>query len=324
MTCKLTFQDFGCPIRMRFARALKDAGESARDIKLELHVDAMRPIKAEFAALTKERIVRVTWNGIATLWACCQGFARLGKAMHEGVQQRKDGLVVEPDSDLDIGLRFLTASMWLQNNDFKADGKAHWIHGVPPPLVDPADEPSKLGNSLFYGALAWVLRHEIAHITLGHIFSVPDKLIPQEVEADEQAAKWLRGDRAADQTRAPGDKPTGIEIELEQRAMAVVLGTLWVATYEIRARQASLVHPPISDRIYNTLDIMQLREDSAALLMAGNCIEVFIDPERKCSEEFENSLDFLRDAARRLQHFMLDHKESPHTPIEMKAPNSIA
>jgi hypothetical protein len=57
--------------------------------------------------------------------------------------------------------------------------------------------------------------------------------------------------------------------------------------------------------------------------MAGNCIQVFIDPEQKWSEKFENSLDFLREATRRLQHFMLNHQALPHAPIEVKGPNSI-
>jgi hypothetical protein len=95
MTSKLVFQQFEPAIRQCFGSAIDDAGEAARVIKLEIHENALRPgLKAEFAALPEkdDRIVRITWNGIATLWSACQGFARLAKSMHEGMQHRSQFL----------------------------------------------------------------------------------------------------------------------------------------------------------------------------------------------------------------------------------------
>ena len=74
-------------------------------------------------------------------------------------------LEVAPGSALQIGLDFVTASMWLRANDMPSDGKTHWFNGGPPPLVGPNDQNSTNGNHLFMGALAWILRHEIAHMT---------------------------------------------------------------------------------------------------------------------------------------------------------------
>jgi hypothetical protein len=102
---------------------------------------------------------------------------------------------------------------------------------------------------------------------------------------------------------------TGEEFELEQRAIAIVLGTVWIASFEIGARQPSAVHPPIADRVFNTLDRMRLREDSAALELAANCISVLIDPQGQWStpdRPFQNSLEYLQEAVRRLQQYMLD------------------
>jgi hypothetical protein len=139
MTCKLLFQQFEPAIRKGFGRAIDDAGVAARGIRLEIHGDALRPgLKAEFAALPEEKIVRVTWNGIATLWACCQGFARLAKAMHDGVREGHQRLDITPGSDLQTGLNFVTASMWFRANNMPSDGKAHWINGLPPPQWSPA------------------------------------------------------------------------------------------------------------------------------------------------------------------------------------------
>jgi Peptidase U49 len=185
--------------------------------------------------------------------------------------------------------------------------------------------PSRIRRYLGYifssllGALAWILRHEIAHVTLGHVFAIASDSIVQEKQADDQAADWLRGDRIADESRPAGISPTGQELELEQRAVAIVLGTVWIASFEIRARQPSAVHPPIADRIFNTLDRMHLREDSAALEIAANCISTLIDPQGQWStpdKPFQNSLEFFQDAVCRLQRYMLDlkHEEPWHLP----------
>src|SRR5947209_2774146 len=138
--------------------------------------------------------------------------------------------------------------MWFNTNDLPSDGKLHWINGLRPPSPLPDDQNSINGHHLFLGALAWILRHEIAHITLGHVFAIASDSIVQEKQADDQAADWLRGDRIADQSLPGGVPPTGQELELEQRAVAIVLGTVWIASFEIRARQPSAVHPPIADR----------------------------------------------------------------------------
>jgi len=320
VTCKLVFQSFEPAIRRCFDQAVHDAGEAARDIQLEIHENALRPgLKAEFAALPEDRCVRVTWNGFATLWSACQGFARLAKVMDDGMKQGHRRLDVAPGSGLEIGLHFLTASMWFRANDMPSDGKAHWIDGLPPPSPSPSDQNSSNGNHLFTEALAWIFRHEIAHITLGHVVSTASDAIVQEKQADDQAADWLRGNLVADDSRPAGSPVTAQELELERRAMAIVLGTVWIACFEISARQPSAVHPPVADRIFNTLDRLRLREDSAPLLVAANCISVLIDPQGQWStpeKPFQNSLEYLQEAVRRLQHYMLDltHLEPWHKP----------
>lgn len=320
MTCQLIFQQFEPAIRRCFDQAVHDAGEAARGIPLEIQENALRPgLKAEFAALPEKRCVRVTWNGFATLWSACQGFARLAKFMEEGMKQGHHRLEVKPGSELQIGLRYLTASMWFRAHDLSSDGKAHWIDELPPPSPNPGDRSSVDGNSLFLGALAWIFRHEIAHITLDHFASTASDPIAQERQADDQAADWLRGDLVADDSRAAGSPITAQELELERRAIAIVLGTVWIACFEISARQPSTIHPPVADRIFNTLDRLRLREDSVALLVAANCISVLIDPQGQWStpeKPFQNSLEYLQDAVRRLQHYMLDlsHQEPWHKP----------
>ncbi len=140
MTCKLIFGPFEPAIRDCFDRARADAGDTARDIKLELHEASMRAgHKAEYAALPEERVVSATWNGIATLWCSCQGFGRLARVMHEGVRRGDKRLEATPGSPVKIGLDFVTASMWFNNHDMPSDGQMHWVNGLPPPLPNPTD-----------------------------------------------------------------------------------------------------------------------------------------------------------------------------------------
>ena len=308
MICKKAFAPFEQHIREGLERAKCDAGEIASDIRLEVEEEPLLTALAEFAALPSERVVRVTWNGIASLWACSQAFARIAPLMLDGSRNGKDRLDITPASVLEVGVMAQELAKMLCTQDLiDADGKTFWIQGLPLPTTRPLDEDSANGNILFFGALAWILRHELAHITLGHLASIPADQIVEEQQADFQAADWLRGNRYADEARPLGQAPTDVEQALEQRALAVVLGVIWVATFEIRGRQPSRVHPPIADRIYYTLERMQLREDSLALATAAHSIQFLIDPQGTWStpgQPFSTPLDFLQEAVRRMQHYM--------------------
>jgi Peptidase U49 len=302
MTCKKFFQQFEPAIRDRFQRAKRDAGITACGIRLEIdEKPVISATLAEFAALTDERVVRITWNGIASLWASSQAFARITRLMFEESRKGKDRLEITPGSVVEAGMAAHELAKMVCTQDLiNEDGKTLWVQGAPEARVAPNDQDSITGNALFYAALAFILRHEVAHITLGHVPSIPDDQIKNERAADLQAADWLRGDRKADDTRPPGQAPTGEEKELEQRALAVVLGVLWIATFEIRSRQPSRVHPPIADRIYKTLKRMHLPKDSAAIEIAAHGIQFMVAPDNP----FQTSLDFLQEATPRLNRFM--------------------
>jgi hypothetical protein len=309
MSCKRFFLPFEADIRDRFERAKRDAGEAARDIRLEIEEKpTVTATLAEFAALPDERAVRITWNGIASLWASSQAFARIARLMYEGHRQGRGRLDITPESDLAAGMAAHDLAKLLCTQDLvNEQGKTLWVEGAPPPLPSPTDQHSRNGNNLFYGALAWILRHELAHIMLGHGAIVPVDKIIEERQADFQAADWLRGNRTSDEARPAGQAPTGEEKELEQRALAVVLGVIWVATFEIRARQPSRVHPPIADRIYDTLDRMQLREDSGALEIAAHSIQFLVEPQglwHPPDQPFATPLEFLQEGVLRMHRLM--------------------
>jgi hypothetical protein len=127
------------------------------------------------------------------------------------------------------------------------------------------------------------MRHEIAHVTLRHLF-VAD-LIRAEIDADRQATEWLRGDRRADANREPGARPNATEIELEQRAIIIGIALVWVAMYETRAGRSSLTHPPPAERFFRCFETLNLREDSAAAEILHDVLQAWIDPTAKWGPE---------------------------------------
>src|SRR3712207_1956747 len=81
-------------------------------------------------------------------------------------------------------------------------------------------------GSVFFGALDWIFRHELAHITRCHAERQhTEGLTDQqcEAEADQEATRWLRGERRADKRRPADIRPSDQELQLEARAVSVGL-----------------------------------------------------------------------------------------------------
>jgi len=100
--------------------------------------------ESEFAATPEPRQVRITWNGIASLWAFGYGAARVACAMFEAQRAANPE---DPPPELPVGgelltgTRFLELSVRLTKHRFD-----HWVDWVPGP--DALDEtgPGAEGN----------------------------------------------------------------------------------------------------------------------------------------------------------------------------------
>ena len=73
------FAPFEPAIRQSFERAARDADLDVNSTPLIIADKSHRLdlYEAEFTALAPPGEVQITWNGIASLWACAQGIARL-------------------------------------------------------------------------------------------------------------------------------------------------------------------------------------------------------------------------------------------------------
>jgi len=311
------FIDFKKEIDASFERAKSDAGVEAKDVRLELTEDpwASGIVRAEFMVLPSLKLVRITWAGIASLWACSQGMARISRRAFDGSRKKTaDKLVIEKGSQLEAGCFLLELSKGLCSQDLREDdqGKLRWPEWAPLPNASPKGEDDVAGNSFFYGALAWIMRHELAHVVLDHENreKIERKSWPEyEQEADIQATTWLRGERAVDQDRQLGTRPTQEELDLEIRGVAIGIAVIWIASFESHFGRTSKKHPPAAERLFNSFDCLGLREDSFACEVIALSIHAWLDPQGSWSSRekpFPTARDFLTEAIVRLHRYMGD------------------
>jgi len=103
--------------------------------------------ESEFAATPEPRQVRITWNGIASLWAFGWGAARVAHTMFEA--QRAANPEDPPpelpvEGELLTGTRFLELSVRLAKHRFD-----HWVDWVPRPDALTKPDRTRRGTSSF-------------------------------------------------------------------------------------------------------------------------------------------------------------------------------
>jgi hypothetical protein len=277
------FSAFETPIHKQYAWACTDAGITPETIELKLVEQSshLKRYESEFAAITPPPIVSVTWNGLASLWACAHAFARTGGPMFQAQRSAVNSIetppVLQVTPTVQTGLYLFELSTRLAKNRFD-----RWIDWAPEPTATPATDEDKLGNLLFFGSLAWILRHELAHHVLNHHknrSSIPEDSIRQEHEADTQATKWLKADFKVDENRAAGAHPSKTEMELERRSLCMLVGITWLIQFECIPHAKSTTHPNAASRLDNIIAILNLAEDSFAYEMMSYAIKVLIGPE---------------------------------------------
>jgi Peptidase U49 len=193
-----------------------------------------------------------------------------------------------------------------------------WVDWAPRPDPHAAqDSDSGRGNYIFLGALAWIIRHEIAHITCHHVDPVTfDSLTiaAMEQEADRQATKWFVGKREADPDRTLGTHPDEGELELERRAFLMGIGLIWVAMFEASVWQTNTDYPSPALRLFDCLHQIGIREDSAAAQWLAEFIHIWVAPELSWApgEGYRDSQTFFSEAVFQLQRYLTaDARSSP-------------
>ena len=314
MPVRPLFQSFEPLIDKRFREAKGDAGAPVANVVMQIEEEphSRGARRAEFLVFDPAGPVRITWNGIASLWAFAQAAARLSRRMFDGKRRGLRRLEVGEDPEIRRGLDSLELARRFLAMDVPAHAAApvHWPKWAP--QIDPEppeNSDDATGNRFFLGAFDFILRHELAHVFLDHANRAKSKGLTtraSETEADLQAARWLRASLRSDQERSAGAKPDTSELQLEWRAMSIGLGLIWVALFEANQAERNREYPPVCDRLFACLVELGLREDSIAAEILSDIIQVWIAPQEKWMPDggYPTAQDALNDAVFRLHRHL--------------------
>ena len=224
-----------------------------------------------FEAVPSLQQVRVTWDGLASLWLAAFAVLRLGS---RSFAARRNGQSSLPeDDDLKAAIKAIETSQLMTKTELR-----EWPAGVPFPTPFPTEIEEDQVRRLFLGSLNFILSHERAHLFLGHqAADTVDIMKANEFAADKQAGIWLKGRRQADQDRRPGATPGSDELELEGWALRAGIALIWIALFEQHNGQSSSDHPEISTKIHDKVLKFWPGGDSGAAEILSDTIKGWLD-----------------------------------------------
>lgn len=219
--------------------------------------------KANFIAVAHEKTVYLTFTGLASLW--CVAYVAYS-VMDIGSRARRDGTHAgQPCIDATQAVQDLNLQAYLDHARRLMRGDEPWPADICRPATDPAASTREyLVNNLFFGALSWILLHEIAHVHHKDEGIEPrDILIKQEAKADKFATDWVFGEVGNGLTR-------------EYRILAVTVALAWILLFEFE-RGKSNIHPDAIRRFEAAVAEFNGGERSAALENATYALKAIFD-----------------------------------------------
>ena len=220
--------------------------------------------KANFHAYPQEARVSATHAGLASLW--CLSFV----AFHlTDIASRRQRSTDRSEQHIDIGesCALLRLGEYLAYARSLFRGDREWPEPLQLPDVNALfDSEAGRVNNVFFGALAWVLLHEIGHVHLKHEQFIPaDQRVRQEFVADDFATRWVL-DRS------------GQGLQREFRVLIVCVALAWLFLNE-EAIGKGADHPPAFLRFQEAVAHFDMSERSPALENAAYLFKAIFDPE---------------------------------------------
>jgi Peptidase U49 len=235
-----------------------------------------------FSAVPGERTVYMSYAGLAGLWCVAYSvFHIMEIASHHREELGKNFDISHDYNDRKINQHIALARRLIKKVE-------PWPEGVvvPNAAADTASIEGRI-NNLFFGALSWILLHEIGHVHRNHLKEIPrEGRLKQEYQADAFATSWILDS-------ARGD-------EREFRVLAICVALIWLFLSQESPR-GDTVHPQPYLRFREAAAEFQLKDDSGALLGAIYAFKAILDPATPMPsfEEANAAFDWL---AQRLEN----------------------
>lgn len=242
---------------------------------------------ANFYAIPKDAAIFLSFAGLASLWSLAYAAFNI-MDLASRAQRQSPNIVGQ--IEIDIGKQFASLKLGeyikYAASLFKAD--APW----PPDLLVPvANAPldSSMGrvNNVFYGALSWILLHEIAHVHHRDEALIPSSLrVDNEYRADDFASKWILED-------------SGRGLQREFRVLMIVVALAWLFLNEKTVGKGT-VHPPAILRFREAADLFRLGQRSVGYENAAYVLKAIFDPATP-SPKFDTAEEFFAWVGKRLE-----------------------
>ncbi|MGY0575925.1 phage exclusion protein Lit family protein [Bradyrhizobium sp. RDM12] len=135
-----------------------------------------------------------------------------------------------------------------------------WPSALRPPDVAAGDQRDI--NNVFFGAVAWILLHEVGHVHRQHEVESARSLKDEE-EADEFAAKWVF-------EKVPDAR------QREFRILVVGVALAWLLLFAPVGGDTR--HPPAFSRVMHVSSYFEAAEDSVALEVVAHLFKALFFP----------------------------------------------
>lgn len=223
-----------------------------------------RASKAEFWARVDQKTVYVTWAGLASLW--CVAYVAYAVMQMGSLTSRTPA--AKGVAGVDFGRQWheLNLQGYVDYAKRLIQKDQSWPIGLEMPnaQASAASHDGKI-NNLFFGALSWILLHEIGHVHHSHDPFLPaDQMVRQEGHADDFATNWVL-------------EHAGSGLDREFRALMVIAALAWLFLFESVGGQEP-THPPVIQRFRAAAAKLDMGERSPALENASYFLKALFDP----------------------------------------------
>lgn len=198
------------------------------------------------------KAIMVSYSGLAMVW-CMARYAVLVLDIIKAAR----GVIEGP---VDIGSEMRKLRGLLEYAETLRQADLPWPSGLTPPDIAASDQAEI--NNVFFGAVAWILLHEVGHVYLQHQVESARSLKDEE-EADDFAAKWVF-ERVSDSR------------EREFRILVVGIALAWLLLFAPVGGDAK--HPAAYSRVMHVSSYFEAAEDSVAIEVVAHLWKALFFP----------------------------------------------
>lgn len=221
--------------------------------------------EANFYAIPSDKKIYLSYAGLASLW--CLSYAAFHIMNIASRQQRLEN--TSESESINIGHEFSVIKLgeYIAYSRRLFHSNLDWPCNLSKPKnVDASVGDDYLINNIFFGALSWIMLHEIAHVHHKDERFIPsNQRVQQEYKADSFATKWILDEAGK-----------GLDREFRVLMISVALTSSFLSELELGKGST---HPPTILRFREAAQIFQMGERSAALENAAYLFKAVLDPE---------------------------------------------